>query len=123
MKRYITSGTQSKYRTVVRHIIALTAILTAACATVGVAIGADTNTTVSVADYGAKGDGLTDDTAAIQAAINAITSGTVVFPVTASCYRSGNVLISNKSDFTFDGNNQTICWSGTAPTGSMIGIQ
>jgi hypothetical protein len=36
--------------------------------------------TVSVKDFGAKGDGTTDDTAAIQAAINAVDLGTVFFP-------------------------------------------
>ncbi len=35
---------------------------------------------VNVKDFGAVGDGLTDDTAAIQAAINSLTSGTVYIP-------------------------------------------
>jgi len=35
---------------------------------------------VDVTTYGAMGDGITDDTAAIQAAINSITEGTVYFP-------------------------------------------
>jgi hypothetical protein len=44
---------------------------------------------VNVLDYGAVGDGITDDTAAIQAAINAATSSgnTVVFPT--ATYKAG----------------------------------
>jgi hypothetical protein len=56
--------------------------------------------TVNVMDaaYGAKGDGLTDDTAAIQAAINAAqnlgTSGTVYFPETGHPYLISAALIT-----------------------------
>jgi hypothetical protein len=37
--------------------------------------------TISVKDFGAVGDGVTDDTAAIQAAVNSVTNGTIYFPI------------------------------------------
>lgn len=43
------------------------------------------NDSVSVKDFGAVGDGVTDDTAAIQAAINS-GAGAIYFPATASSY-------------------------------------
>ena len=48
----------------------------------------DNNLSVSVKDFGAKGDGVTDDRQAIQNAINSLIGkgGIVYFPVTESCY-------------------------------------
>jgi len=55
---------------------------------------------VSVTDYGAKGDDSTDNTAAIQAAINALTSGgTLYFPT--GTYRSGALTVGN-ANITFE---------------------
>lgn len=66
-------------------------ILFAGCGTVaqGVCIGKSVNS------YGAKGDGTTDDTAAIQSAINAAAAasgGSVVFPV-ARYYTTGVLVV------------------------------
>jgi hypothetical protein len=49
---------------------------------------------INVLDYGAKGDGVTDDTAAIQAAINAAGSGLVVFP--SGIFMVRNLKIRNR---------------------------
>ncbi len=51
-------------------------------------------TVINVKDYGAVGDGSTDDAAAIQSAINACPSGgQVFFPRTANCYIVGSTLV------------------------------
>ena len=59
---------------------------------------------VNVLDYGAVGDGVTDDTAAIQAALNV--GGTVLFPP-GTYILNGNLTI---------GNNTTLIGSGKAST-------
>ena len=48
----------------------------------------DNHLSVSVKDFGAKGDGVTDDRQAIQNAINSLIGkgGIVYFPVSESCY-------------------------------------
>jgi len=52
---------------------------------------------VSVKDFGAVGDGVTDDTAAIQAALNSLTTGGVVnLPV-------GTFIVSAQLDFLYSG--------------------
>lgn len=66
--------------------------------------------TVSVNDFGAVGDGITDDTAAIQAAINAaqaVGQGCVYFP--AGTYRAN-------SGLTITGNNIHLAGAGTSAT-------
>lgn len=65
---------------------------------------------INVLDFGAVGDGVSDDTAAIQAAINSITvSGCVYFP--AGKYKITNAISSN---------NVTIAYRGDGPYVSEI---
>lgn len=69
------------------------------------------NESVSVKDFGAVGDGVTDDTAAIQAAIASVnaTGGTVLFPV-------GTYLITGTLNIQANG----IILQGKSTTGSKL---
>jgi len=83
---------------------------------------------VNVLDFGAKGDGITDDTAAIQAAIDSVTRGVVQIP--AGTYKCNFGLTINvakcwvqgmyaKLDFTGLGTSSTaITLTGSADGGS-----
>lgn len=74
--------------------------------------------TVSVMDFGATGDGVTDDTAAIQAAIDAVVNGTVIFP--AGVYKITDTLTIEYTDLwrsvnlQGNGNASQIKWAGSS---------
>jgi len=77
-----------------------------------------TPSSLSVAAYGAKGDGVTDDTASIQAAINACGAlgGTVVFPAGAYLVSAPIKLpASNTSLMTLAGYGATIRLTNATP--------
>jgi hypothetical protein len=61
---------------------------------------------VNVLWFGAKGDGTTDDTAAIQAAVNGVPDGTVIhFP--SNTYRATAQIAVNTKNITFKGEDRT----------------
>lgn len=82
-----------------------------------------TNLVINVADYGAKGDGIADDTAAIQAAINAASGGGAVF-LPRGKFKVRHLKISNKGT-TITGaarfGTQIIRHSGDLPLIEMSG--
>src|SRR5687768_374787 len=61
---------------------------------------------VSVKDHGAVGDGLTDDTSAIQAAINAAAGGIVWFP--EGTYISTTLYVLGHTTFRGEGRSSSI---------------
>jgi len=68
--------------------------------------------TLSVKDFGAKGDGTTDDTTAIQAALTAGAGNKVYFP-TGTYKVTSTLTISTGTSIEFNGNNAVINYTGT----------
>jgi len=73
--------------------------------------------------FGAKGDGATDDTRAIQTAIDSLprSGGTVVLP--PGNYRARNLLISDREGVRLLGVGATIHLFGKSPAPRYVGIQ
>jgi hypothetical protein len=76
------------------------------------ALEAGVQSSVSVKEFGAVGDGVTDDTAAIQAAFTASIGKTLVFP------DNNTYLITGKVDVS----NTRVMWNSSKVTGSFSGI-
>ena len=67
---------------------------------------------INVKDFGAKGDGITDDTKAIQEALNNIPYNGVLRFEPYATYKTTSALYKHGSDFTIEGNNSTIDYKG-----------
>jgi hypothetical protein len=67
---------------------------------------------VSVKDFGAKGDGTTDDTTAIQAALTAGAGNKIIFP-TGTYKVTATLTVSTGTSIEFNGNNASINYTGT----------
>jgi hypothetical protein len=76
---------------------------------------------VSVKSYGATGDGITEDTAFIQAAANDVGVGAIYFP--QGTYVSGNITVTNRSHLIVEGQGATLKWTDSAGVGDQIGFQ
>ena len=74
---------------------------------------ADRTPWYDVMDYGAKGDGTTDDTAAIQSAINAAgATGTVLFPAGFTYKITSTLVPPQAGGQNWEGYGATIKWAG-----------
>jgi hypothetical protein len=75
--------------------------------------------TILVSDYGAIGDGITDDADAIQDAFDALNTApdnsTLHFGSNKTYLISYGILMGYASKFTVEGNNSTLKMQGTAP--------
>jgi hypothetical protein len=76
---------------------------------------------ISVTDYGAVGDGVTDDTAAIQAAIDAGGGGRIFFPTPAAYYRITAPLYVRVDRTVIEGEGPaTFVWQATANVDAVV---
>ena len=68
---------------------------------------------INVKDYGAKGDGVTDDTEAIQNALDNIPPHGILKFEPYKTYKTTSALCKYGSNFKIDGNNSVIDYKGT----------
>lgn len=111
-------GYMPESKTTLLFIIILVSVLT------GYAIPSDMSETLynayNIKSYGAKGDGKTDDTSAVQAAVDAATNGGVIYLPLGTYVVNGQVNITSKTGIVFTGvRGQTvITTTQTAKDGS-----
>jgi hypothetical protein len=80
--------------------------------------------TISVTDFGAKGDGVTDDTAAIQAAANAAAGKALYFPATPASYKiTAEINIAGYTTVYGDGRGSVVKLSGLNKDGFFVNQQ
>ncbi len=86
----------------------------------GVSTSGGSGTIVNVTSYGATGNGSTDDTAAINSAIAALSSGdTLLFP--CGSYKTSSQLSLNLSNVTVDGSSCAVILNTSSGTVMVIG--
>jgi len=88
---------------ILRAFISVYLILAlSSCRTVSGGSGPESGRSVNVREFGAKGDGVADDTRTIQSAINAARAGeTIYFP--SGTYRVSNFAVKNRAGLSFAG--------------------
>ena len=78
---------------------------------------------ISVKDFGAVGDGVTDDTVAIQAAVNSVTNGTIYFPIGRYAIKS-SIQIDGTTKYSINfvgvGLGSEIVYTGTTANDVMF---
>jgi len=77
--------------------------------------------TFNVQSYGARGDGVTDDTTAVQSAINTARnagSGTVYFPASAGCYMVNTLTFY--SNLSYTGESQSVCVKSISDSANIV---
>jgi len=80
--------------------------------------------TLNVIDFGATGNGVTDDTTAIQAAFDAVASGGVLlFPEGTYIITDACELLTPTGDYSFRGENATIKGTAAALTTYMFNLK
>lgn len=78
---------------------------------------------VSVKDFGATGDGVTDDAAAIQAAVNAATANqTIYFPPGTYAVGASGIAVTNKTGVTLLGDGAIILITAISTLTTNLGV-